>query len=191
VAHPGERVGARSCATCHEFNTPLPGHFDPLVSSDQPLQKTVSEFPGTDCGTCHDVHRNDGAHDAPMLRRAVTITAVRRDDLLEVRVKIGITGHRFPTGDPFRRLIIESCEDLDCKTVLARRQFSRSFGLLDGGVWGAKVDTTLASGEVVTFTLRAGAAWRAQYRFGDPDFESKLPVAEVFVELEHHTLAEP
>jgi Cytochrome c3 len=183
--HPDVKLGVKNCATCHEFNTPLPGHFDPLVSSDQPLQKTVSEFAGSSCASCHDVHRNDGAHDAAMLKRAVTVTATRHEDVLEVRVKVGITGHRFPTGDPFRRLLIESCEDAGCTRVLARRQFSRSFGMLDGGVWGAVRDTTLASGELVTFTLPAGEGWRAQYRFGDPAFEAQLPDAEVFVELAH------
>ena len=176
-----------TCERCHEFPSPLPGHLDPVVLSAEPLQSTVSELraamPGATCVTCHDPHRAPGAHDAAMLARALTVTAARGDGGVVFTLEVGQTGHRFPTGDPFRRLIVSTCLDADCREEVGRRAFSRSLGSLDGGAWTVLRDTSLGPRERKVFTLPSGPWWSARYFFGDPRFESELSSDEVFVVL--------
>jgi hypothetical protein len=175
------------CARCHEFTTPLPGHLDPVVLSDQPLQSTVSEqraaMPGATCVTCHDPHRAPGAHDPALLARALTATASRVDGGVAIELTVGRTGHRFPTGDPFRRLVVATCADEACTEVAGRRVFSRSLGSLDGGAWTTVRDTTLSANQRTAITLPDAAWWSVRYFFGDPRFEAQLPQEEVFVML--------
>ncbi len=190
-AHPVKvdpTFSASACARCHEFTSPLPGHLNPVVLSNEPLQSTSSEqrgaMPGATCVTCHDPHRAPGAHDATMLGRAISVKAKAADGGVEFEVQVGKTGHRFPTGDPFRRLVLTTCEDKECTETISRRSFSRSMGLSrDGGVWTTLRDSTLASGERKLVHLQSGRFWSARYFFGDPQFERELPPEEVFVEV--------
>lgn len=183
IAAPG--VATKACARCHEFTSPLPGHLSPVVLSNEPLQSTVSEqraaMPGATCVTCHDPHRAPGAHDPAMLAKGVTVRAEPSDGGVTFEVQVGRTGHRFPTGDPFRRLVLMTCRDEQCTEPIARKVFQRNMGLVDGGVWSTVRDTTLASGESRTVTLASGPWWSARYYFGDPRFEPELPADEVFV----------
>lgn len=179
---------ATSCARCHEFTSPFPGHLNPVVLSNEPLQLTSSEqqkaMPGATCVTCHDPHRAPGAHDAAMLAKAISVKGRATDGGVELELQIGKTGHRFPTGDPFRRLVLSTCADAACSDLVSRRSLSRSIGLsADGGVWATLRDTTLASGERRTISLSGGRFWSARYYFGDPRFEPQLPAEEVFVEV--------
>jgi hypothetical protein len=183
-----ETFAATACARCHEFTSPLPGHLNPVVLSNEPLQSTSSEqrgaMPGATCVTCHDPHRAPGAHDAAMLTRAISVEAKAADGGVEFVVQVGKTGHRFPTGDPFRRLVISTCVDKECTDIVSRRSFNRGMGLSsDGGVWTTLRDSTLASGERRVVSLRGGLFWNARYFFGDPRFERELPPEEVFVEV--------
>jgi hypothetical protein len=180
------QVTTRSCATCHEFATPLPDHLDPVVYSSQPLQSTASELAQHDaaaqCTSCHDPHRPTGAHDAALVGKAVRVAARSTADGVEVQVTVTGTGHRFPTGDPFRRLVITVCADASCEHVIGRQQISRSFALR-GGVWAPVIDRSLADGETRTLAFPRGAFWRADLYYGDPRFEAGLPVTEVSLAL--------
>jgi hypothetical protein len=184
---------ATACARCHEFTAPFPGHLNPVVLSNEPLQSTSSEqqkaMPGATCVTCHDPHRAPGAHDAAMLTKAISVKATADDGGVTLEVQVGKTGHRFPTGDPFRRLVLATCSDQECTDTVSRRSFSRGMGLsADGGVWTTLRDKTLASGERTTVSLRGGRFWSARYYFGDPRFESQLSAEEVFVEVARGTV---
>ena len=174
---------AVACAQCHEFNTPLPDHLESaVVYSDQPLQSTASELAAVDvaarCVDCHDPHRPTGSHDLAMLRRAVAVTARLDDDATILRITVGHTGHRFPTGDPFRRLVISVFDENG--EVVGKHTVGRSFALVDG-VWAPVRDHTLAAGESRELRLPRGARWTAVFRYGDPRFESRLPEDEVSV----------
>jgi len=177
----------KTCARCHEFNSPLPGHLWPVVLSNEPLQSTVSEqhaaMPGANCVTCHDPHRAPGAHDAVMIGKGISVSARAVDGGVAITLDVGRTGHRFPTGDPFRRLIVSTCFDSACNEVAGRQVFTRSVGSRDGGVWTTVRDTTLAPNQRTVVTLPFAPWWRARYSFGDPRFEPELPREEVFVEL--------
>jgi hypothetical protein len=175
-------LGMTSCATCHEFATPLPDHLDPVVYSAQRLQATVSELAATDprarCTSCHDPHRPAGAHDPDLVRSALAITTRSIPDGVEVRVTARHTGHRFPTGDPFRRLVISACNDAGCETST----IARGFALRDG-VWAPVIDHTLGDGETRTLQLAACRTWHADLFYGDPRFAAGLPASEVSFEV--------
>jgi hypothetical protein len=179
AAHPVVVDAAPPCARCHEFNTPLPDHLDPVVYSSQPLQTTVSEAGGR-CSGCHDPHRPAGAHDPELVKRAVRFAARRTADGVIVDVTATGVGHRFPTGDPFRRVVVTVYDGDD--HPIAQQQIARGFALA-GGVWAPVVDHTLADGETRTLRFPPATRWRAELYYGDPKLERGLPAAEVSLEL--------
>lgn len=182
---------AIECARCHQFNTPLPDHLESaVVYSNQPLQSTVRELtsssPTARCVDCHDPHHPTGGHDPAMLRRAVSVTARLDGDATIVHIVAGHTGHRFPTGDPFRRLVISVFDAND--RVVGKHVIGRGFAMVDG-VWAPVRDHTLADGESRAVRLPRGVHWSAEYAYGDPRFESRLPVAEISVRIAAGTLS--
>ena len=184
VVEPG--LARDACARCHDFATPLPGHLDPVVYSAQPLQATARElraaFPDARCQACHDPHRPRGAHDPDTLRSAVAFSVRTDDGGVAIEVKARGVGHRFPTGDPFRRLVVSVCDDAACVSPTARQTIGRGFGLV-GGVWAPITDSTLADGETRVLRFPPAAYWRAEFRYGDPAFEAQLPPDEVSIVL--------
>jgi hypothetical protein len=130
--------------------------------------------------------------------QAATFSARAVRDGLEIAVQAGVTGHRFPTGDPFRRLVLTACEDAACARPLGRHVLAKGFALVDG-VWAPTIDRTLRSGErrVVRLTRdspgsrpqpRRSIYWRAELFYGDPRFEAQLPPSEISIELARGTV---
>jgi len=140
AAVPASPVGTKTCATCHEFAFPdgTPG-----------MQRTASEhaasaYAEVACTSCHmpggpppgpgqpggpppGPGQPGGDHgfavtDA-MVRRAVVVEVTRRGRAaVAVKLSPGRVGHAFPTGDLFRRVVVEA-ELLDERgTVHARRR---------------------------------------------------------------------
>lgn len=177
-----------ACAGCHEFTTPLPDSLErgPVAYSDQPLQSTVSELRASDpkatCASCHDVHRGNGAHDAALVRGAAQWSARVVGDGVEVIAEAGAIGHRFPTGDPFRRLVIAVCEDADCARSVETQVLDRRFGLV-GTTWTSAFDRRLQDRERRVLRFPRARYWRVELRYGDPKHEAKLPANEVTLEL--------
>lgn len=172
-----------ACARCHQFNAPLPGHLEPVVLSSEPLQSTVRELhDASTCSACHEPHAALGGHDAALLAEALSIRAARTDAGVRFELRAGRTGHRFPTGDPFRRVVLETCRDAACTDVVARKTLQRAMGERDGA-WKTLRDDTLAPGERRVVTLEAGAWWQVRYLFGDARFEPELPPGEVGLRL--------
>ena len=161
-----------ACGRCHEFDAP---------DSGEPLQTTMSETAGRACSSCHDPHSARGAHDLPTLKSGVRFDAYATAEGVEVRVTGG-AGHRFPSGDPFRRLVVEVCDEPECRTPLDRRVLSKSFGLV-GSEWKKLRDGSLGDGDAAVLEFPAGRFWRATYFYGDPRFETELEADEVFVEV--------
>lgn len=153
------------CRSCHDFT----GHVvreGQTVLNDFPVQTTYREWEawgGTEtCTSCHfpqGSHALASAHDPEVLRRAVRLEV--KDGVVSVRSN-GV-GHRFPSGDVFRHLVLW----IDDAPV-------RRFGLtlvpaVDAhGIEGLAVreDTRLLPGDVVRVPLPTRArSVRLSYHF--------------------------
>ena len=120
-----EMQSASFCAECHQFNflsaeTAEPHTELALVYADQPMQNTAMEwwqssFRGElTCQSCHlrpdsaESHRFPGGHDHELLSQSIHVGVRRLQEsgraLLTVYT-FGV-GHRFPTGDLFRTLVV-------------------------------------------------------------------------------------
>lgn len=166
------------CAGCHQFGLPA-GH---ALASDEPVQTTVDEWAdslaaleGRTCVSCHadGDHRMTGAHDPDRVRGALRITVEPREEGLRMVLVTKGVGHRLPTGDGFRRLVVEACADETCADVIARRVLGRRF---DGPAWHLVEDRWLPPDDEVTIDLAAPGArgWRVSYAYGDPLLEPLL-----------------
>jgi hypothetical protein len=109
-----------TCASCHEFS------FPDRATSSRPADRmqltetehAASELAASTCTDCHMPrvegashphrdHRFAASRDPDALRRAVGVAARLVDgDVVEVTLRPGRTGHAFPTGDLFRRLVV-------------------------------------------------------------------------------------
>lgn len=195
AAHPTTHAPAlgtqAACAGCHDF--PFQRHDAPrgaLWLSDQPSQATVTEWAtstaaaeGRTCQHCHmeaGSHRFPGAHDPDFVRRALRVQVGPGGDF---RVSSPDAAHRVPTGDPFRRLLLQTCADPACDDpvdqVALRRVFAR-----DDRTWVEVADRTVppetpsAPAERALRLNVAGASWwRLRYHLADPRHEDLLPAA--------------
>jgi hypothetical protein len=146
---PVARAGDESCTRCHEFTNPIARTF---------LQSTVSEHEASDAraSSCVDCHMPNGDHrfavsrDPAFLGRAIALVDVRRTDegVAVVVAKRGV-GHRFPTGDVFRRLAIRAwVEDADGAILgVAERALEREW---DAHRAGRREEHDTRLGEVPT-----------------------------------------
>ena len=105
VAHRA-RTAKVSCAGCHDFDAP---------GSNAILQSTAREhdtgpFATTPCPTCHmprKDHRFAVTRNPDFLRRAIRVSNAHFENgNLTLRVASNGVGHRFPTGDLFRRVTV-------------------------------------------------------------------------------------
>lgn len=129
----------QACANCHEFLFPGPAGRAGLH-----MQRTVDEHThnaeGQTCTDCHlplekgprphKNHRFPGGYDESLLKSALDVQAKRLSDK-RVRVSLvpkNIT-HAMPTGDLFRRVVVEVFPDESApahgKTVYLARHFIR------------------------------------------------------------------
>jgi hypothetical protein len=115
----GSAGTVKSCATCHEFS------FPGARQHEEKLQLTASEhdqssFARVACAACHmprvggwfsshHSHAFAEARDEAQLRGALR-TSVERPDASHVSLTLSAhdVGHAFPTGDLFRRLVVEA-----------------------------------------------------------------------------------
>lgn len=158
---------APACAGCHEFDFPDrpasgPGAHDMMQSTMS--EHAVSRYADVSCGECHmplvagdagrphRSHRFGSSRDPRRLREAVVARAWRESGGLVVRLEPGVVGHAFPTGDLFRRLVVEG-ERLDAhgRTLhIDRRTLRREFEVVRGP------DGELR--RIMTADLRVGAS---------------------------------
>ena len=174
----GEGEGL-SCLSCHRVegqpDAVLSTHATPEGRTSHPVV-LARELETSACARCHEFN-------APLPGRLAPVVLSREPLQATVsELRVGRTGHRFPTGDPFRRLVLETCRDPACTDVGARKTFQRAMGERDGA-WKTLRDDTLASGEARAVTLEAGGWWQARYLFGDARFEPELPADEVGLRL--------
>lgn len=174
-----------ACASCHEFAFP-----------DAPslaMQATIAEHataPDADgCASCHmpripdEVgtrrgHAFAASRDPQMLRDAVTV-AVRRPtaEHLEITLRPNRLGHAFPTGDMFRRLVVD-VEVVDDELPIAgdRRVLSRQIEVVRDGVQTRRrqiADTRVMATQATVLSLDLTGAgnrpahWRVVYERAD------------------------
>ena len=134
------------CEGCHQVAVP------PLTRLDRPIADTHGEWKRWQQATgrtesCADCHMPDrrhtwpGAFDAPLLRAGLDVSVAAEDDRVLVTLH-NKAGHRFPTADPARALVVRLGEH---EVVLARRVPLPK--MVDLG------DTTLGPDEVRTISL--------------------------------------
>lgn len=187
---------ADACAGCHDF--PFQHHDAPLgqlVLGQSPAQATVREWAtstaadrGQSCQDCHmgeHGHAFPGAHRPELVRELLQVSVQVEGPVARFVVAAPGAAHRVPTGDPFRRLVLRTCEDAACEAVVDQVDLRRVFALT-GQSWELATDRTVppetarAPAERVLELSAAGASWWVlDYRFADPDHEAALPPAEV------------
>ena len=181
-------AAAASCARCHEFDFPHRGPLPATTGSSAPgetdvplarqMQRTITEHsasPAHDvpCTSCHMPavpaadgrsrphvsHRFAASRDADALRGAVRVSA-RPTEMGAIAIDLQTvgTGHAFPTGDMFRRLVVraEAVDPAGAIVGRTERTLQRNFVVASGGLREG-ADTRLpASGSVVTVDLDLG-----------------------------------
>lgn len=110
-------AGPEACAGCHEFAFP-----DARADPELLMQRTLSEhqasaFADRSCQSCHmpqmggEGKSGHAGHrfvvDASLLASAASIRARWEPGAVLVELRPGALGHAFPTGDLFRRLVVE------------------------------------------------------------------------------------
>lgn len=164
------------------------------------MQDTLEEWrraPGAkSCQGCHmdrGSHRFPGGHDQALLRATVSAT-VRQlgDGRLRAELRATSAGHRVPTGDPFRRLTIELCEEPSCAAPLAGLLFGRAFRKTAES-WALARDTAIPPPAGGTEARRAldltpepgppARYWRLLYGYAAPSSEKDLSGDDVAVEV--------
>ncbi len=134
------------CAGCHQFSFP---------DSKLPMQNTVAEHAQgaraeIPCRSCHasspSHHAYPGGHDAAMWTRALGVSVCCGPKGLEVTLENKGAGHRVPTGDVHRHLVLRawraSAPELMHETVLGRR-----YAVDADGAKRLLSDTSLVPGE--------------------------------------------
>ena len=108
-------AGAPACASCHEFE--FPGRAAPMQLTVR--EHAASRFAATSCADCHMPWTGDGAgrhrshvfaasRDPALLQRSLRVEATRRPGVVALRLVPAAVGHAVPTGDLFRRLLVEA-----------------------------------------------------------------------------------
>jgi hypothetical protein len=159
------------CGGCHQFNWPIT--TEPLRYGPHPMQNTLAEWQKSGssqaCVDCHMAggHRMPGGHDAGWVLGALDVSVEARDrKQVRVRLRSHDVGHSVPTGDPFRRLVVQLCTSPSCAPPLREIFVGRRFDANhDGRLVG---DTTVLAGSSRQLDIPApeGALfWRLVYRY--------------------------
>ena len=100
----------RACGSCHDFD--VPGTRTALQTTER--EHRASAFAATTCDGCHMPragtrrdHRFAVSRDRDVLARAIRVhdARVERDEIVVAVASQGV-GHRFPTGDLYRRVTV-------------------------------------------------------------------------------------
>ncbi len=195
------------CQQCHEFTFQNHTPKAPFSKGDTPAQATFSEWQssnaaaeGTGCVDCHMGpvgHRFPGAHTPSLVKSALRVEVVRRKREVTATLSAPHAPHRIPTGDPFRRLVLEICDDESCENPTVSHTLRRVFAPNET-TWELVEDRTLPPETTDTPSVRTWTFlvkgrprhWRLRYFYGDPQFESQLPAAEVSTTIDEGIIKE-
>lgn len=164
----------RVCQPCHEFDFP----DGRLRTRPEPMQRTMTEHAelggGASCGDCHmprrggrRAHGFPGGHDASLLRGSVIVQAQREPAGLAVTLSPVGADHLVPTGDLFRRLLVEAeaeAAEEGAPPIRVARALQRHFGTeqQQPGAWVrvTQRDDRLRTATTLHLTLPASTAAR-------------------------------
>ncbi len=101
----------RSCVPCHDF--PVPNQQALLQTTGR--EHAASDFANVECADCHAPRRGDhrdhrfaSSRDPERLAAAVAVAPLGFDgQQISVELRTRGVGHRFPTGDIFRRVTVQ------------------------------------------------------------------------------------
>jgi len=179
------------CAGCHQFNWPIT--TEPVRYGPHPMQNTFAEFQASGstetCVDCHmrTGHRMPGGHDVEWVRGALEVSVeARRADHVRVRLRSRAVGHAMPTGDPFRRLVVQLCATQSCAQPLKEIFFGRRFDAKQNGKLVAET-TIPARGErqLDVTTPERAAFWRVVFRYAAIGTDRELDDDEREQEITH------
>lgn len=165
-----------ACASCHEFQFP-DAHArrrPELMQATLREHRASSEAP-VPCIDCHmprqaDGHRSHrflGGHDAETVRGALVVQAKREAGEAVLTLIPRKVGHALPTGDLFRRLVVEVVEIGAPGTAPQARYLMRRFSTQQqlGMVRVTTEDTRLVGPTELRFPLNTGPArFRVRYQ---------------------------
>jgi len=165
--------GPRFCGGCHQFNFPRfdVNHEEVVGYTTHPMQATVAEHAaGPDaaraCVSCHAPagadgatgHRFPGGHEPAMLARALAVEAcVESGGGLRIAVENRGAGHRVPTGDLHRHLVVRAWRPSAPERLFLRvlgRRFAPAVAPDEGKI--VVDDTSLGPRERRVFAVGAG-----------------------------------
>lgn len=120
------------CSGCHEFEFP---HRTPQMQSTL-REHAASPFADVACSSCHMARAKDGHRDhrfdvtrnAAVLRAAIDVSSTRTATGVAVELRARNVGHKFPTGDLFRRIRVFVRTDLDEEEAVIGRRFDQTMG---------------------------------------------------------------
>jgi hypothetical protein len=122
-------LGSDGCIRCHEFQFPVHTPARPFASGDVLAQSTGSEWRTSsaaktqDCASCHLDSLGHAMPGEALLAGALTVEVSADRVVLQARD----AAHAVPTGDPFRRLILELCADPECTELAGTLRFGQTF----------------------------------------------------------------
>jgi hypothetical protein len=176
-----EDLGADDfCQRCHQFN--FPGQRDVMQDTYGEWRRASVAQRCQDCHMPNGAHRFPGGHDLELLRRTVAIEVAANEGGVAIHLSARGAGHRVPTGDPFRRLYVEICEDSSCEEPIARPSFGRSF-VADGGGWRQRSDTRLGDERRQIATSASHIWWRLHFGYAASSSAPSLSGDDWSVEL--------
>ncbi len=190
VKHEPSLGSASFCAGCHDFRfptrmeVPVPAQVEDSPEGMQTMwHEWQQSFAAKSGQTCQSCHMPRGSHHFPTQRHlnGLRVDVVRTSEsTIDARISLSHVGHAFPSGDPFRRAILELCADEGCATIRARYELARQNAPL-GERFTYVSDTRIeACGEAtctraLTFTLREPVThWQLRYLYADPRNEHRL-----------------
>ena len=151
----------KDCSGCHQFT--FPGRQALMQSTV--AEHAASPFAATTCTECHlprekDGHRNhrfNVTRNPDYLRAALDVKSRRTPEGVEVRLTTKNVGHKYPTGDLFRRIVVVVRTDAgdEQETVLGRRFETTGMGqneIADTRIAGER--TVVVNGDWITAAPR-------------------------------------
>lgn len=136
--------GQAACGGCHEFPFPGEGHRkEPLLMQSTVKEHALSSYSDRSCASCHmpvtagktGKHRHHGfaaSRDEAQVRSAIVVEEPSFDgQVFLLRLRPGVVGHAFPTGDMLRRLaVVIEIEDADGRVIAGQTRFlARHFAM--------------------------------------------------------------
>jgi hypothetical protein len=167
-------LGTRACVRCHQFDAP--GGGGAMQTTGAEHDRWVALGGQNRCASCHGGgHAVPSSRDPDRLRQTLSVQVQRDTEGVLATLTAKGLGHRFPTGDPWRRLVLQLLEG---ESVVKQWVLARSVGGV-GAEFRETADRRLPPPDAAgtsSLTLRAegpvlASRWRLTYQMVDPSHE--------------------